>query len=172
MLLLLVFVNLGWAGDAQWIEIDRAGALSERALTIWGRSREKKARISRPTSAAWTLLRESGAGRVAEALSKKAIQNDEKGLPPDSRDLASDFESLGKFYSFTENRRRRALAEPRARYQNESPGSAAEETRQTMHGCETTLRLLNRSPEAEKVEGQTKATPDDAPPAISIRQGV
>jgi len=98
VLLLSVFVYLGWAGDAQWIEIDRSGARYERALTSWERSWEKKARISRPQQPG--LCYESqGRGKAAEALWKKAVQNGEKDLAPDSRDLASDFESLGQFYS-------------------------------------------------------------------------
>lgn len=71
--------------------------------------------------------------------------------------------------SFSRFHRQAAQAEPLLKstldIRMKALGPAALETRQTMHAYETTLRLLNRSPEAGKLEGQIKATPDDTPTA-------
>ena len=80
--------------------------------------------------------------------------------------MAGDFGSLGQFYSL---HGRAAEAEPLLKraldIRMKVLGPAAVETRETMHAYEIVLRLLNRSAEAEQLEGQTKARPDDTPTA-------
>jgi hypothetical protein len=100
-----------------------------------------------------------GNNSAAEPLLMRSLSNDQKGLPPDSPDLASDLQNLAMLYYLT---RRPEQAVPLYQHaldiRAKVLGADDPDTLITMKDYAITLRLLGRDAAAREIELKVKAS--------------
>jgi tetratricopeptide (TPR) repeat protein len=94
---------------------------------------------------------------AAEFTLRRAIRNDEKGLPPDSPDLGADLHNLGSLY-FTMRRYQEAapLLQRALDIRTKALGLNDRDTIQTLETYANLLHYLHRDAEAKELESKVK----------------
>ncbi len=94
----------------------------------------------------------------AELSFRRALRNDEKGLPPDSTDLAADSYNLGFLYYLTKHfQEADPLLKRALDIQTKALGLTNPDAVQTAQTYANVLRLLHREQEAQQLESKLKA---------------
>jgi hypothetical protein len=89
----------------------------------------------------------------------RSLSNDEKGLPPDSADTASDLQNLAMLYYMTRRPEQAVPLYQRALdTRTKVLGPDDPDTLTTMRDYAITLRLLGRNAEARELEIKVKAS--------------
>jgi len=138
---------------------EAAAPLYLRALIIWGKIYgEENPWLSADLSNLATCYEHMKNYADAELALRRAVSNDEKGLPPDSPELAADLNNLGSLYFVTGHSVNAAPLLQRAlNIRTKTLGLTDPDTFQTITTYANVLRALHRNPEAEELEAKAKA---------------
>jgi tetratricopeptide (TPR) repeat protein len=100
-----------------------------------------------------------GNSKAAEPLFVRSLLIDEKGLPSDSPDLASDLQNLAMLYYLTRRPEQAVPLYHRALdIRTRVLGANDPDTLTTARGYAMTLRLLGRNAEAQELDMKIKAS--------------